>query len=142
MSLRKSPTLTPALLEACRRNGQKSRGPRTAQGKANVRKNALREGGRSRLWREFAQAAVYAPPGGVERMVRGWLTQDLARHKLFAQLAEVAIEADMPDAARARSIRALMRRKPKKDCLVFGSSAEFVGRFRGWSGISLLRVVT
>jgi hypothetical protein len=81
--------------------------------------NALREGGRSRLWREFAEAVFYAPPGGVERTVRGWLTQDLARHKLFAQCAEVAIEADMPDADRLRSIRTLMRRKPKKDCLVF-----------------------
>jgi hypothetical protein len=45
VSLRKSPTLTPALLAACRRNAQKSTGPRTAQGKANTRMNALREAG-------------------------------------------------------------------------------------------------
>ena len=33
MSLRKSPTLTPALLEANRRNARKSTGPRTARGR-------------------------------------------------------------------------------------------------------------
>lgn len=36
MSLRKSPTLTPALLTARREYAQKSTGPRTVQGKAQV----------------------------------------------------------------------------------------------------------
>jgi hypothetical protein len=44
MSLRKSPTLTPARIEANRRNAQKSTGPRTARGKAQVRFNALKTG--------------------------------------------------------------------------------------------------
>jgi hypothetical protein len=120
MSLRKSPTLTPGLLEACRRNAQKSTGPRTARGKANMRMNALREGNRSRLSRGFAEALLDAPPSGVERVVRDFLTPDLAWHKLFAQLAEIAIEADLPDEERARRWKALWRRKKKKmDCLAF-----------------------
>jgi hypothetical protein len=120
MLLRKSPTLTPALLEACRRNAQKSTGPRTAPGKANMRMNALRKGGRSRLWREFAEVLFYAPPGRVEAMVRVMLTSDLARHRLFARHAEIMIEADLPDEERARRWQALWRRKkPKMDCFVF-----------------------
>ena len=49
MSLRKSPTLTPARIEANRRNAQKSTGPRTARGKGQSRMNSLRTGERSRL---------------------------------------------------------------------------------------------
>jgi hypothetical protein len=44
VSLRKSPTLTPALLAANRRNAKKSTGPRTARGKAWSRLNSLRHG--------------------------------------------------------------------------------------------------
>ena len=117
MSLRKSPTLTPALLKACRRNAKKSKGPRTAQGKANVRMNALRQGGRSQVWEDFALTVFYAPPGGVERTVRALLTTDLARHQAFAQYAEIAIEADMPEEERLRSIQSVLRRKPKRDSL-------------------------
>jgi hypothetical protein len=47
MSLRKSPTMTPARLEANRRNAQKSTGPRTARGKAQSRMSGLKHGGRS-----------------------------------------------------------------------------------------------
>jgi len=42
MSLRKSPTMTPARLDADRRNAQKLTGPRAARGKAQVRMNGLR----------------------------------------------------------------------------------------------------
>ena len=117
MSLRKSPTLTPALLAACRRNAQKSTGPRTTQGKANVRMNALREGEQSKVRRDFAIAVFNAPPGGVERTVRALLTTDLARHQEFAYYAELAIEADMPEPGRLRKIRTLLRRKPKREPL-------------------------
>ena len=51
MSLRKSPTLTPARLEANRRNAQKSTGPRTARGKSQSRMNSLRTGGHFALYR-------------------------------------------------------------------------------------------
>jgi hypothetical protein len=44
MSLRKSPTRTPALLAANRANAQKSTGPRTPEGKNRVALSALREG--------------------------------------------------------------------------------------------------
>jgi len=62
MSLRKSPTLTPALLAANRRNARKSTGPRTVRGKAQTRLNALRGGGRSRVRNDLWLALLHAPP--------------------------------------------------------------------------------
>jgi hypothetical protein len=56
MPLRKSFTLTPARIEANRRNAQKSTGPRTARGKVQSRMNGLRDGGRSPLYRDLSQA--------------------------------------------------------------------------------------
>ena len=64
MSLRKSPTRTPAFLAANRANAQKCAGPRTPEGKARVARNALRHGFRAwsfrsllgksrRAWDEF-----------------------------------------------------------------------------------------
>ena len=44
MSLRKSPTLTPASLAARRQNSNKSTGPRTPAGKQVSRFNALKHG--------------------------------------------------------------------------------------------------
>jgi hypothetical protein len=52
MSLRKRPTLTPALLAVNRRNAQKSTGPRTEEGKRRVVLNGLRHGLRSRSFRQ------------------------------------------------------------------------------------------
>ena len=52
MSLRKPPTLTPALLAANRRNAQRSTGPRTEEGKRRVILNGLKHGLRSRDFRE------------------------------------------------------------------------------------------
>ena len=126
MSLRKSPTLTPALLAACRRNARKSTGPRTAQGKANTRMNALREAGRSRLFREFAQALFYAPPGGVQWAVRELLTPDLARLGYFAKHAELMMEADLPDEERHRIWKSILSRKPKRDSLLFMNKARIL----------------
>jgi hypothetical protein len=44
MSLRKPTRLTPARLEAARRNAQRSTGPRTEAGKQRMRMNALKHG--------------------------------------------------------------------------------------------------
>lgn len=60
MSLRKSPTMTPARLEANRRSAQKSTGPRTAQGKTHSRLNSLRTGRHSPLLRDFRLALLHA----------------------------------------------------------------------------------
>ena len=119
MSLRKSPTLTPALLEACRRNARKSTGPRTARGKAHVRMNALRRGGRSRLLEDFVRALYEAPPGGVASVVRQRLSPDLARHRLFTEWAELCIQADLPAPERLRWLRASLRRKGQEDWRTF-----------------------
>ena len=51
MSLRKSPTRTPAFLEAIRRNAQKSTGPWTVQGKAQSCLNRLKTGEHSKTSR-------------------------------------------------------------------------------------------
>jgi hypothetical protein len=52
MSLRQTPTLTPALLAANRRNAQKSTGPRSEAGKRRVRLNGLKHGLRCNSFRE------------------------------------------------------------------------------------------
>ena len=65
MSLRKSPTLTPALLASQRRDAQKSSGPRTARGKATSRLNRLRHGRRSPEY----LAILERPAGGSARLV-------------------------------------------------------------------------
>ena len=53
MSLRKSPTRTPAFLEAIRRNAQKSTEPWTPRGKAQSCLNRLKTGARSRVYRQL-----------------------------------------------------------------------------------------
>ena len=74
MSLRNSPTLTPALLASNRRNAKKSTGPRTAQGKAWSRLNRLREGWQSAEYRNFLLALLHAPPGRVEETAQALLS--------------------------------------------------------------------
>ena len=69
MSLRKSPTMTAARLEANRRSASKSTGPRTAQDKSQSRLNNLREGNRSPLRRDAVLAFLEAPPCSEEE---GW----------------------------------------------------------------------
>ncbi len=81
---------TPAL----RRNAQKSTGPRTARGKANVRLNGLRKGRRSRLYLNFHVALLTAPVGKREQVIQAMLTPDLARHPKFALQARIAREAE------------------------------------------------
>jgi len=94
MSLRKSPTRTPALLEANRRNARKSTGPRTARGKAQTRLNALRTGEYSRLRRGLLVTLLYAPPGAVERWARSMVTPEMAWNQHLGEVAEILIQAE------------------------------------------------
>jgi hypothetical protein len=99
MLLRKSP-MTPARLEANRRNAQKSTGPRTAQGKSQSRLNGLRSGARSRLYRDLLLALSDAPPCAVVQTARAALTPAQAKHPLFVQLVEVFRQAEIGTALR------------------------------------------
>ena len=74
MSLYKSFTLTPARIEANRRNAQRSTGPRTPRGKAQSRMNGLRNGVRSTLDHDLMQALLDALPGAVDKAVRTPIT--------------------------------------------------------------------
>ena len=96
MSLRKSPTLTPALLAANRRNAQKSTGPRTARGKAWSRLNRLRHGGRSPQFHDFFNALHHAPPGParVALVARTLLASQPVQHPLFLEMAELCLQAE------------------------------------------------
>ena len=94
MSLRKSPTLTPARLEASRRNSRKSTGPRTARGKAQSRMNSLRTGSRSALQENFFLLMLDAPPCSVNQVARALLTPELAAHPLFAKTVDMFCRAE------------------------------------------------
>jgi len=106
MSLRKSPHLTPARLEANRRNAQKSTGPRSARGKAQSRMNSLRSGDYSPYYVNLVWALNNAPPCAVDETVRATLSPEQARHAVFARLVEIAREAEMGVAAAGRDYRA------------------------------------
>ena len=93
MSLRKPPTLTPARLEANRRNARKSTGPRTSRGKAQVRFNALKNGRHSRHYQDFRMSLLFLPPCAVLGSQQ-FLTPEEARHQLFAEALENAIWAE------------------------------------------------
>ncbi len=94
MSLRKSPTLTPALLASNRRNSRKSTGPRTARGKAFSRLNRLRHGQRSPEYVQFFKAVLDAPLGEVGRTVRTFFMSREVIHPMFVEFAETAVRAD------------------------------------------------
>ena len=112
LSLSKSPSRT-AAFRAAHRQARPSCGPRTRRGQANLRLNAPRQGERSQGGEDFAFGVFSAPPGGVERAVRAWLTPDLARHPKSASYPELATEADMPGRERLRRTGALLRRKKR-----------------------------
>lgn len=94
MSLRKSPTMTPAGLDANRRNAQKSTGPRTARGKAQTSMNGLKTGRRSSRHRELIIALLNAGPGATESAAQAVLTPEQARHPIFAEALEIAREVE------------------------------------------------
>ena len=103
MLLRKSP-MTPARLEANRRNAQKSTGPRTALGKSQSRLNGLRSGGRSRLYNDLVLALSDAPPGAVAETARVALTAAQTAHPLFAELVEIFRQSESEVALRYRRL--------------------------------------
>jgi len=88
MSLRKSPTLTPARIEASRRNAQKSTGPRTARGKSQSRMNGLRTGSRSALRRDLFMRLFDAPPYGIDKVAHAILTPEQAVHPMFSRIVD------------------------------------------------------
>lgn len=102
MSLRKSPTLTPALLAANRLNAQKSTGPRTLRGKAWSRLNHLQSGGYSRECLSLLSELMDAPPGRVGLTAEALLRRKLAVHPMLRELAEMcgSVEADICEELR------------------------------------------
>ena len=95
MSLRKSPTLTPALLASNRRNAKKSTGPRTAPGKAWSRLNHFRHGNRSPEYVNFFKALHDAPLGAVAGTVRTLFQSKQVIHPLFLEMAQSLVQADI-----------------------------------------------
>jgi len=95
VSLRKSPTLTPARLEANRRNALKSTGPRSARGKAWSCRNHFRTGGDSPEYWNFFLTLMNAPPGRMGLVAETLLRAQEVRHPLFVQLAELAVQAEV-----------------------------------------------
>jgi len=105
VSLRKSPTRTPAFLAANRRNAQKSTGPRTVRGKAQSRLNRLSTGLRAPWLEDFCCLLLDAPLGGVDQIARYVLTPEMARHPYFVRIVDQFREQDRQD-----SIHELMTR--------------------------------
>jgi hypothetical protein len=114
MSLRKSPTMTPARLEANRRNSKKSTGPRTVRGKAQSKMNSLRTGDRSAHYRNFILLMLMAPPCSVGRVAQGLLTREQAAHLLFAKAVDMFYRAEGEVAGRCVWEPARLRSQKKK----------------------------
>ncbi len=100
MSLRKSPRMTLAGIEANRRNARKSTGPRTERGKAQSRLNRLQSGRRSRWLDDLCGALLGAPLGAVDRVAAAMLTPEMARHPRIASLVDEFRELDRQDSVR------------------------------------------
>jgi hypothetical protein len=103
MSLRKSPTLTPALLAANRNNARKSTGPRTARGKAWSRLNHMQHGGHSQDCLEMLKALYYAPPGGVSATARALLATKPVIHPVLEELVNLCIQTEIDVCRSTRS---------------------------------------
>jgi hypothetical protein len=104
--------MTPALLAACRRNAQKSAGPRTARGKIQSSMNGLKNGSHSPTYQKLFQAFIEFPGVPVEEMARIILTPEQARHPVFAARVnflremEIAMAANFPRPHRKRQTSA------------------------------------
>ena len=113
MSLRKSPTLTPARLAANRRSAQKSTGPRTARGKAWSRLNGLRTGSRSLAYGALLRALLEAPPSAIDRVAAQMLTAEQASHPLFSSVVDRCRQAELEVAAEVARTRLRLQKKLK-----------------------------
>jgi hypothetical protein len=111
MSLRKSPTRTPAFLEAIRRNAQQSTGPWTVRGKAQSCLNRLKTGERSRVYRRLWWGLLHAPPCAIERTACALLTREQAAHPVFAELVDLSLWAESMTAMDNRQLREFMDAK-------------------------------
>ena len=105
MSLRKSPTMTPARLAANRASAKKSTGPRTARGKAQSRMNGLRNGSRSRFYQQLWRSLFEAPPCSVDRIARAVLTPELAKNPMFARVVDMFRQAEIEVVLEVRADR-------------------------------------
>jgi hypothetical protein len=107
VSLRKSPTLTPALLAAHRSNAKQSTGPHTARGKAWSRLNHLKTGSESPAYRNFLDILMNAPPGQMTPVAEALRRGLEVPHPRFGELAELAVQAEIDICADARLQRAI-----------------------------------
>lgn len=89
MRLRESATVTPAKLEANRRNARKSTGPRTTAGKLRSRLNRLRHARRSAIYRDLLVQIMDAPPGELQEVAAGLFTPALLERPAIASLARL-----------------------------------------------------
>jgi len=89
MSLRKSPSRTPAFLGANPRNAQQSTGPRTAKGKAQSRLNGLKTGVNSPQFKQLLENAVSTPLGAACQAALATMTCEQATHPVFARELDV-----------------------------------------------------
>jgi hypothetical protein len=111
LSLRKSPTRTPAFLEAIHQNAQKSTGPWTLRGKAQSCLNRLKTGARSRVYRRLWMGLLNAPPCAVEPTARELLTREQAAHPVFAEIVDLSLWAETMMARGNRWFRELVAAK-------------------------------
>jgi len=111
MPLRRSPTLTSALMASHRRNVKKSTGPRTTRSKAWLRLNRLRGGRRSPEYLSLVNALLGAPPGRMEVTAQALLSSRPALHPLFREIAEISVQAEIDFCHASRRDRARRGRK-------------------------------
>jgi hypothetical protein len=115
--------MSPARIEANRRNAQKSTGPRTAWGKAQSRMNSLRTGGRSAFHQNFILLLLGAPPCSGDRVARALLTPEQAAHPMFRETVEMFRRAESEVVAQSLYQPAMGRRPKKKIPFLFGEGS-------------------
>ena len=113
MSLRKSPTMTPARLEPHRRNARKFTGTRTTRGMAQPRLYGLGRGPRSRFYHDFMMLLTETPPNELARTAREILTLKDSDFRLFKGLLRMIYPADFELAMEVRPAYPL-RKFPEK----------------------------